>query len=99
MEKHVPKEFELLIWCKFILIHDRFDLKYLIKRNFVKVCSLGYKNLLDSAASNMPAFTIRIAIINKLYNNQFVSNVSLKEVGLYHSETLLIVKKIWYCFE
>ena len=31
MEKHVPKEFGLLMWCKFILILHRFDLKYLIK--------------------------------------------------------------------
>ena len=65
----------------------------------MNICSLGYKILLDSAASNMLAATIRLAILNKLYNNQFVSNGSLNEADFYHSDTLFIVKNIWYCFK
>ena len=31
VEKHVPKEFGLLMWRKFNLILHRFNLKYLLK--------------------------------------------------------------------
>ena len=44
--------------------------------NFVKLYSLGYRFLLDSAAGNMLATIIRLAILNRLYNNQFVSDDS-----------------------
>ena len=44
--------------------------------NFVKLYSLGYTCLLDSAAGNMLATIIRLAISNRLYNNKFVSDDS-----------------------
>ena len=47
----------------------------------------------------MLAATIRLAILNELYNNQFVSDVSLKGAILYHSDTFFIIKKTGHCFK
>ena len=69
--------------------------------NFVKLYSLEYLDVYWTVQLAIYKLLLSgyLAILNKLYNNQFVPDDSLKRAVLYHSITFFIIQKTWHCFK